>query len=300
MALSPLISKAYNNHHNRSLSLPCPKSSNPAFSHLERTLSDIRASEASCSSLSSTNDTLNGLKNLYFEIGELLQLPHVQHINLQEFDQEKWADQLLDGHINLLDACTTAKDLVSQMKQNIRDLLSALRRKDTDNIRCYLNSRRKLKRTIQKSLKVLRRSFKSKHDSMIINVASLCKDNHGTMDLVCMLKDAETVTVSMLESLLSHLIGANDSNKARQARHKSGWSLVVSKMLVSKKIASHNECEKIDGFFQMSLEVVQANENIMSHLKKTESSIQNIEEELDGLFRQLIKIRVILLNLLNH
>ncbi|KAL6531919.1 hypothetical protein OROMI_028282 [Orobanche minor] len=295
MALSPLRSKASINHHNRSLSLPCPKPSNPAFSQFERTLSDIRASEASCSSLSSTNDTLNGLKKLYCEIGELLQLPHVQRIDLQEFDHDKWVDQLLDGHINLLDACTTSKDLVSQMKQNIRDLLSALRRKDTDNIRCYLDSRRKLKKTIKKSLKVLKMSFKSKHDILI----SLDKENHGTMDLVRMLRDAESVTVTMLESLLSHLIGTNDSNKARQGSHKSGWSL-VSKMLVSKKIASHNECEKIDGFLEMSLEVVQVNENIMNHLKTMESSIQNLEEELDGLFRQLIRTRVFLLNLLNH
>ncbi|KAI3447897.1 hypothetical protein Pfo_004562 [Paulownia fortunei] len=287
MASLPLRSKALN--HSRSLSLPSKL--NPATSQFEENLSTVRGSEASCSSLSSMNNRLNGLNDLYSNIDDLLLLPHIQQIISKEC-QEKWVDQALDGYIRLLDTCTTAKDLLSQTKQDVQKLLSALRRKDVDGIRCYLNSRRKSKKIIQKSMKDLR-SFRNKH-----NVASLEKDDQ-TMVLVYMLKDTESVTITMLESLLSYLTGTK-----MQAR-QSGWSL-VSKLMHSKKVMSYqgegthlNEFEKMDAFLQLSLEDIQI-EELMTQLKGMDSSIQNLEEELECLFRQLIKTRVFLLNILNH
>ncbi|KAK6121518.1 hypothetical protein DH2020_044748 [Rehmannia glutinosa] len=278
MAFSPLRSKAFN--HSRSLSLP--SKSNPAISQFEQNLCNVRCnSEASCSSLSSMNNKVNALKNLYSNIDDLLQLPHIQ----QECQEIKWVDQLLDGHIRLLDACTTAKDLLSQTKQHVQDLLSALRRKDMDGVPCCLNSRKKSKKAIQKSLKDLR-SFKSQNI-----ITSSDKDNE-TMDLVFMLKEAELVTIRMLESLLLYLNGTS--------KVQNGWSL-VSKLIHSKKAMSYqNEFEKMDAFLQMmSLEDVQI-EMLMTHLKGMDSNIHNLEQEIDCLFRQLIKTRVVLLNFLNH
>ncbi|KAG8368021.1 hypothetical protein BUALT_Bualt15G0001900 [Buddleja alternifolia] len=248
-------------------------------------LAIVKASEATfSSSLSSTGDRINGLKNLYDNIDDLLVLPHVQHI----ISQEKLVDRLLDGYISLLDGCTSAKDLVSQTKQDLQELLSSLRRKDMNGTQCYLTSRRKSKKMIQKSLKDLR-SFTSKQ-----NVLSLEKDGE-TVALVCMLKEAESVTVTMIESLLSYVMGTKVQSR------RSGWSL-VSKLMHSKKLSNQsedadlNEFKKVDSFLQLS----QENEELMNHLKEMDSSIQILEEDLECLFRHLIKIRVFLLNSLNH
>ncbi|KAL2231728.1 UNVERIFIED_CONTAM: hypothetical protein Sindi_1767200 [Sesamum indicum] len=286
MAFSPLRSKAL--HHGRSLSFPSKL--NPATSQFEENLSALKGSEACCSSLSSMNNRINGLKNLYKTIDDLLLLPHIQQIISLE-SQEKWVDQVLDGYITLLDACTTAKDLFSHTKHGVQELLSALRRKDVHGIHWYLNSRRKWKKIIQKSLKDLR-SFKSKN-----NVASLENDDEA-MVLVYMLKETESVTITMLESLLSYLSGTKD--QARQ----SGWSL-VSKLIHSKKASFQgegmdvNEFQKMDALLQVSLEDIHV-EEVMARSKEMESSIQNLEEDLECLFRQLIKTRVFLLNILNH
>ncbi|XWS62589.1 hypothetical protein CRYUN_Cryun06bG0023900 [Craigia yunnanensis] len=41
-------------------------------------------------------------------------------------------------------------------------------------------------------------------------------------------------------------------------------------------------------------------ENIQNELQKSESCIQDFEKGLEGLFRHLIKVRVNILNILNH
>ncbi|KAG8364442.1 hypothetical protein BUALT_Bualt19G0129300 [Buddleja alternifolia] len=283
MAFSHLRSKAFN--HGRSLSFPSKP--HPSTSQFDEKIFIIRGSEASCSSLSSMNNRLNGLKNLYTNIDDLLLLPHIQQIISQEGDN-KWVDQLLDGYISLLDACTTAKDLVSHTKHDVQGLLFALRRKDLNGIHCYLTSRKKSKKMIQKSLKNLR-SFTSKQ-----NVLALDKDEQ-TLALMYMLKEAESVTITMFEFLLSYVTASKA--QARQSR----WSL-VSKMMRNKKVSYErdlNEFEKIDDFLQMSIEEVQV-EELMPHLKEMESSIQNLEEGFECLFRKLIRTKVFLLNILNH
>ncbi|KAH6768669.1 hypothetical protein C2S51_014005 [Perilla frutescens var. frutescens] len=262
MAPSPLRSKAL--HHGRSLSLP--SASHPAISQFDETLSGLRSSEATCSSLSSMNGTINGLRNLYESIDDLLLLPHIQQIISEE---------CVDDYIRLLDACSTVKDLISLVKQDLRELLSAVRRKDVDGIHGYLASRKKSKKMIHKSLKNLRR------------YASVSSERESAK--VSKLKDAESVTFSLLESLLAYALGT------KMQESKSGWSL-VSKLMNSNKVSNEeNEFNKLDSFLQRS----QDNE-LMNHLKEMDSSIQVVEDELESTFRQLIKTRVSLLNILNH
>ncbi|XP_057771028.1 uncharacterized protein LOC130990810 [Salvia miltiorrhiza] len=248
-------------HHSRSLSFP--SSSHPAVSNFDESLSRLRSSEAACSSLSSINATINGLRNLYESIDDLLLLPHIQQIVTEE---------CVDDFIKLLDACSSIKDLISLAKQNLRELLSAVRRKDARGINCYLDSRRNSKKMIQKCLKKLRRSSASE-----------------TSENVSLLKDAESVAISSLESLLSYTLGM------KLQERKSSWSL-VSKLMQSKKASDdENEFNKVESLLQVN----QGNE-LVNHLKEMDSSIQVVEEELESVFRQLIKTRVSLLNILNH
>ncbi|PIN25736.1 hypothetical protein CDL12_01530 [Handroanthus impetiginosus] len=279
MALSPLRSKTL--HHGRSLSMP--SESRPAMSQFDENLSRIRALGATCSSLSSMNARINELKNLYDSMDDLLQLP-------QNFSLEG-QEQILDDYIRLLDACSTVKDLISLTKQGVRELLSAVRRKDANVTQSYLTSRRKSKKMIQKSLNNLR-SFGSKS-----NAVSLEKDMLKDAESKDMLKDAESVTLSLFEFLLSYVMGTKVQER------KSGWSL-VSKLMHFKKVSPQdeetdlNEFKKVASFLQLSQESWV--EQLVNHLKGMDSSIQILEEGLEVLFRLLIKTRVSLLNTLNH
>ncbi|KAG6407810.1 hypothetical protein SASPL_130809 [Salvia splendens] len=157
-------------HHGRSLSFP--SSSHPAVSQVDDNLSRLRSSEATCSSLSSLNGKINGLRNLYESIDDLLLLSHIHQIVSEEG---------VDDYIKLLDACSSVKDLISLAKKDLRDLLSAVRRKDVQGINAYLSSRKKLKKMMQKCLKDMRCS------------------TSATCDNGSILKDAEYIAISMLE-----------------------------------------------------------------------------------------------------
>ncbi|KAH6777103.1 hypothetical protein C2S51_008415 [Perilla frutescens var. frutescens] len=255
-------------HHGRSLSLP--SASHPAISEFDENLSRLRSSEASCSSLSSMKGTINGLRKLYESIDDLVLLTHIQEMIISE--------ECVDDYIRLLDACSTVKDVMSVAKQDLRELLSAVRRRDVDGISGYLASRRKSKKMIQKSLNKLRRC------------ASASSDSERESAEVSMLKDAESVAYSLLESLLAYTLG----KKTQESKSRS-WSL-VSKLMNSNKVSNEeNEFNKLDSFLQRS----QHNE-LVNHLKQMDSSIQVVEDELESTFRQLIKTRVSLLNILNN
>ncbi|KAL3613861.1 hypothetical protein CASFOL_041935 [Castilleja foliolosa] len=258
MTLSPLRSKkGFQN--SRSLSLPS-KFQHPSISKFNYNLAKI-----------AIENPINGLKSLYNNIDDLLLSPHIQHVISRE-KHEKWVvDRVVDAYIRLLDACTTAKDAVSQTKHDVQHLLSALRRKDAKFIQTYHEvSTRNSKKMIQKALKELRRLKSTKHNDL-----SLEKDQE-TMAVVYMIKEAEFVTITMFKNLLAHVIGNNVQPK------QSGWSMVSKLMMLSNK--ESDQSEKIDS----------------SKLKGMESNIRIIEEELESLFRQLIKTRVFLLNMLNH
>ncbi|TQE01755.1 hypothetical protein C1H46_012699 [Malus baccata] len=76
------------------------------------------------------------------------------------------------------------------------------------------------------------------------------------------------------------------------------WSL-VSKMMQSRKVACKEETEANE-FTIVDATLHRSADNAQSQLEKLESCIQDQEEGLECLFRQLIKTRVSLLNILNH
>ncbi|KAK0581285.1 hypothetical protein LWI29_012089 [Acer saccharum] len=202
--------------------------------------------------------------------------------------QKKWIDELLSGSLRILDVSSIAKDALSQTKECVKGLSSVLRRRRSDEIssevKKYLTSRKSVKKTIKKALKGLENKCSSK-----------TSEEHET---ITMLREVETVTFAVFESLLSLISGPKASSK-------SGWSL-VSKLIHSKRIACEeeesdmNELVKVDAALSS---LTSKSDNIIcvqNQLKELESSIQDLEEGIECLSRHLIKSRVSLLNILNN
>lgn len=245
-------------------------------------LSRVKASEAaSTSTLSSMSSRLSGLKNLYECTDDLLQLPHIHRV-ISQSCQDKWADELLDGYLRLLDACTTTREIFSQVKQSVQELLSALRRKDRDELSGYLTSRRHSKKIIQKALKNFRKINNKQ------SVITPEKDNE-TVAVYNMMKEIESITLNLFDSLLSHISGSTTG----------GWS-VMSKLMKKDKESGENEFEKVDSFINQKLSNKSDAEELQNQLGDILTSIQTVEEELEGSFRCLIKSRVSLLNILSY
>ncbi|XP_059647406.1 uncharacterized protein LOC132293796 [Cornus florida] len=290
MASSPLRSKT--RFHARSVSFP--SRSHPLIPQFDERLCRVKASEATSSSLPSISNRLSGLEELYDCVDAWLLLPQTQQVFAQERNQ-KWVDEALAGHLRLLDVCAIAKDVFSQTKQDVQQLLSILRRRrDANEFGEYLSSQKKVKKVIQKSLKDLEKIRNNE------SLLALDKD-HQTVAIVSMLTEVEAVTVTAFESLLSSIVGSKVQSRP------SGWSL-VSKLMHQKSVSQQdetdmNEFEKVAAALR-SLTGHKTSksdyENLQNQLRKMESLIQDAEEQLECLFRRLIRTRVSLLNILSQ
>ncbi|KAH7833334.1 hypothetical protein Vadar_005231 [Vaccinium darrowii] len=288
MDTSPSRSKS--GYHSRSSSLPCRP--HPLIPQVDGHLCRLKSSEATSSSISSQAQRLVVLEELYEYLDDSLALPNTQQIFSQQC-HEKWVEVALDGYLGLLDLCAFAKDISSQTKQDLQGLLLTLRRRrDGNELGGYLNSRKTVKKEIQRSLKNLK-SLKSKQ-----TISEMHKD-HETVAIATLLKDVEVATLAMFESLFSYMSGTKVKSR------RSGFSLVLSKP--KDEETNTNEFEKVDGALNAlkghktsRFDGTMQMEEVQNQLQKMELSIQDLEQGLECLFRRLIRTRVSLLNILNH
>ncbi|XP_039170358.1 uncharacterized protein LOC104451679 [Eucalyptus grandis] len=114
------------------------------------------------------------------------------------------------------------------------------------------------------------------------------------------LREAEEISFSVFESLL-HLLSV-----PRERSKPVGWSL-VSNMLSPKRVSCDEKAEydKIQGLDDELTILKSANDanpqvyNVSKRLEALESSIWEIEEDVEGIFRRLVKTRAALLNIMN-
>ncbi|KAJ8567683.1 hypothetical protein K7X08_019891 [Anisodus acutangulus] len=131
----------------RSISLS--SRSHPATQNIEEELNKLKTWEFEFSASPTAEAVYNGLVGLgevHKCIGDLLNLP----LTLQALSQcqnKKWVDEILDKSVRFLDICGTTRELVSQFKENIKDVQSLLRRRKGDlNITNYTSFRKKMKK----------------------------------------------------------------------------------------------------------------------------------------------------------
>ncbi|CAI0407803.1 unnamed protein product [Linum tenue] len=266
--------------HARSNSFPAE--SHPLVSEIDEQVCRLRQSQAASTS-SSISHKLNGLQDLYGIVDKLLQLSTTQQALAND---QKCFNEVLEGSLRLLDLCNTAKDALSQMKESVAELQSAIRRRQgglEGETRRYLKSRCMVKKAIQKALKGM--------DSK----KSVSSNN---IETVAMLKEAESAVVEVLECLL--LFISQTSSKS------SSWSLVSKLMTNQKPVCQENEFADVDASLKMNnsadevqVQTNKSGEEVQVHLKNLQPCIQDLEEGVEWLLRRVIKTRASILNIHN-
>ncbi|XP_030446565.1 uncharacterized protein LOC115669503 [Syzygium oleosum] len=273
--------------HFRSISLP--SLSHPLTTTVEEQLSRLRSSEA-VSSSSSASQSLGKLKSLYDCIDDLLQLPLAQQV-LSHLRSP--AEESLDVSLQLLDVCANVREAFSQMKECVQELKSSFRRRKRGDssfafeVEAYNNSRKKLNKVITKYLRNLKKKGPNKGSH-----------NEATLSI---LREAGEISLSVFQSLLGFLALTSASTKPR------GWSR-VSKLLEAKRVSCDggeetNEVQGLDALLlslRLSKDINNQAGDLSKRLEELESSIQEIEDDLECIFRRLVKLRVSLLNIVNH
>ncbi|KAF8022617.1 hypothetical protein BT93_F0206 [Corymbia citriodora subsp. variegata] len=283
MASSVEISKFTG--HSRSISLP--SRSHPLTTSVEDQLERLRSSEATSSSVC---QNLGGLKDLYESINDFLQLPLTQQA-ISHDNHSKCIEPLLDGSIRLLDFCGTIREVFSQMKECVQGLESSLRRKRggdsglVSEVESYIKSKKRLQKVISKISENLKRVEKKRKDS-----------NKETA--LGMIREAEDISLSVFMSLLCLFSGPKGKSKINR------WSL-LSQLVSSKRIScEENVNDNNMGGLYVNLSVLKSAEDmspqVLRQLEASESTIRDIEEDLECLYRHLVKTRASLLNILNH
>ncbi|TYI49512.1 hypothetical protein E1A91_D12G040300v1, partial [Gossypium mustelinum] len=256
----------------RSNNFPRSSRQHPLATDVNEHLNRLRASKEASTSSSSISHKLNGFQDLYDCVVKFLQLPLSHHALAHEC-----TDELLDGSLRLLDLCSTAKDIVLQIKESASELQSALRRRKIGEAEIASE-------TIHKALgnlKVIRR-----------------KNTVSPSETVSMLKKIEAVTCSMFEDfvvLLSIISGPNP-----------GSLLSVLKLLHQRRIACENAGINMNKFETVDValktfEITKSdiiNLEMQKQLKDLELFIQDLKDGLECHFRCMIKARVSLLNIL--
>ncbi|GAA0159583.1 hypothetical protein LIER_38895 [Lithospermum erythrorhizon] len=277
---------AINKNHIRSISLP--SRSHPTTLQIEEQLNKIRTWEASAAPTAETiSNGLCGLVELYKSMDDLLNLPQTLQ-TFSKYQNAKWVDEILECPVKLLDVCGILRDLVSQFKENVRDLQSSLRRKKGDLsiescITKYTTFRKKMKKDAKKCISTLKKMDQA------IEASILDVDQHIS-SLIKVVKEVNALSVSIFQYVWVFFSSSNSNS--------SKWS--ISRLLVNKgRVACEvqqvikNELEVIDDALCNDCSKVQ------QKLEKLEASIEGIENGLEGMSRCLIRSRASFLNVIS-
>ncbi|KAJ8567681.1 hypothetical protein K7X08_019889 [Anisodus acutangulus] len=257
-------------NHVRSISLP--GRSHPTIQRVEEELNKLKSLEVSVAPAALSNGLI-GLEKSYKCIDDLLNLPQTLQALSQSLNA-KWLDDLLDKSVRLLDVCGTIRELVSQCKDNVRDLQSSLRRRKgdsttDDSVERFTSFIKKIKR----GAKIIVSSLKQMDQETEVSV--LLDADQDTIAVIRALREANSVCISFFQMILSFLCVPLLKPKP------SKWSL-LSRLVQKERIAS--ECQEEN----MSLE---------TRLETFEAYLDSFEDGLDATFRRLIRSRSSLLNI---
>ncbi|XP_047983080.1 uncharacterized protein LOC125223827 [Salvia hispanica] len=210
--------------------------------------------------------------------------------SFEEFSQKSGAQSMeesLSQSVDLLDACSAIRDLLQMMRENVRALQSAMRRKGADSesvqndVAAYFSFRKRMQKTVAKTLRSLKKS-----ESAIVGGGSSHSVN-ADGDFGFFFKQLAGITIANFRSVLVFLSYA--------AARPGGWSL-VSKLVAAKsgkERSGVNEVESLDLGLQGKMKC-----DVQKRLQIVDEIIEEFEGGFERLFRQLVQSRVTLLNIL--
>ncbi|XP_058080537.1 uncharacterized protein LOC131228703 [Magnolia sinica] len=193
------------------------------------------------------------------------------------------------------------------MKENAQDLLSALRRRRVgdsglrNQVLDYISSRKKMKKEIDKCLKELKRV-----ESKFV-FSPLSDKDQCLVVMIGVLRQVRSITISIFESLSSFISLSKPMTKSIGLSLIPKWMVGVGRVACEVEMEKMTEVEKVDAYLcslyaNRSCKDVETElmKNVHKGLKAMDVSLQSLENELDCVFRCLIKTRVSVLNILNH
>ncbi|PIN08635.1 hypothetical protein CDL12_18793 [Handroanthus impetiginosus] len=253
--------------HFRSISLPSRLQ--PIIEHELQKLKSLQISTSFSQKVSITS---NAIKPSLLELAELYNSAQFSSTKTSRFD----LDQSLEGSITLLDSCSDVRELVVMMKQNVQALQSALRRKGCDSsiqndIATYSCFRKRINKLIAKNLKELK-NLENKNGSSLFGL-----------------------TIAVFKCILVSF--------SWPFSRPRGWNL-VSRMMMTKlggfrtEDSMHFAVRNLEWRIRYNGLDVDDVRILQRDLENLGACVEELEGGLKKLFRDLVRCRVLLLNVL--
>ncbi|WOG97733.1 hypothetical protein DCAR_0417074 [Daucus carota subsp. sativus] len=220
------------------------------------------------------------LKEIHDIANNLLHSPAIKQALVQN-QQEKHVHEISEESLCMLDACGTTKDVLLLVKDHLHQLQSTFRRISigettaTENkLAGFYIHRKKLKNELLNCL----RSLKGLKNNCITN-----SDSDGPIDpnlvvVVNVLREVRVSAISIVESLMSLMSMPSPVCKSNRGSFRSKFMRVNS-------LSLWENCDRKT--FQTGNKILEA----------VEIAIEDLEAELECIFRRLIQTRVSLLNI---
>ncbi|ESW29961.1 hypothetical protein PHAVU_002G113300 [Phaseolus vulgaris] len=284
-------------YHVRSNSFP--SASHPSSIRIEEELSKMRTWEATSTSTSESIGTgLSFLEDLFICLEDLLNMASAQKV-ISNHQGEKCMEEVLDGSVRVLDICGITRNTLSQVKENVQALHSALRRRKGDSsIEKSVAEYNLFTRKMKKSAKKLISSLKQMESKF--GASPMLNQDQDSDAVIRVLREVITMNMSIFQTLLSYL--ALPASKAKPTK----W-LMVAKLMQKRVISceensqNFNELQCVEGSLSTLLSEgtnVLKMQAVREGLEALENAIENIENGLERMFRRLVRTRANLLNIM--
>ncbi|KAL1292341.1 hypothetical protein HN51_060812 [Arachis hypogaea] len=203
----------------------------------------------------------NALKKMQNSANELLHSAVVQEALVQE-REEKWLKELSDSCLGMLEVCGISKDVLVLVKEHLEDLRFTLRRASIGEagIEDKMAACDSYRKKLKKETLKCLKWLKAKR----ITTPSIME----VVLVVDVLREVRLTSISIVESLLSLISTPWLESKSKSWRRRSLFADAMLLQSANKRLAG------------------------------VQMAIQDLDLELDCIFRRLIHTRVLLLNIL--
>ena len=115
-------------------------------------------------------------------------------------------------------------------------------------------------------------------------------DDHNLVVVANVLGEVRETIISLVESLmlLMSMPSPNPNTKTRKSMHSNGFIAAKAKFMRVNSLSRWEKCE------------VHAVRRAIERLEAVESAVEDLEVELECIFKRLIRTRVLLLNILSN
>ncbi|KAI3516998.1 hypothetical protein L1887_16203 [Cichorium endivia] len=234
-----------------------------------------------------TCSSFKSLRDLHDSVNNLLRSPDIKRVLSYHKEDQKWVQKVSESSLKMLDSCGTTKDILTLVKGHIQELQSTFRRaslgETEKNLSAYGTQRKELRKQMLKRLN----SLKMMKNTTIAGNGHNTPMDDNQLIVANVLKEVRETIIMLLESIMLLMSMPNPSPRTtpKLMIKCNGFLAAKGKFTRVNSLSPWEDCD------------VQTIQNAIERLEAVESAMEDLQVELECIFKRLMRTRVLLLNI---